>query len=70
MTQRNESPPAETCKKYVSVAEPECGEPAVAKVKVRTRTGQVLVPLCPRHKAEHDETFARIRTERGGKRAC
>lgn len=61
MTQRNESPPTETCKWYVSFDKPECGDKAVAKVKVRNRAGQMVVPLCAKHKAQHDETFARAR---------
>ena len=53
-----------TCQWYVSVLEPECGKPAPHRVKVKTRVTQAMVSLCDEHKAVHDETFARIRTER------
>lgn len=56
----------ETCKWFVSDDVPECGEPAVTKVKVRGKVTQATVPVCRKHKAEHDENFAKLRT--GSKR--
>lgn len=54
----------ETCQWYVSIEQPECGEPAVAKVRVKGKVTRATVYLCSRHKAEHDENFAKLRTER------
>ena len=56
----------ETCKWYISLDEPECGEVAVAKITIRSKIGQATVPVCTEHKAYHDRSFAKIRaTERG-----
>ncbi len=38
-----------------------CNEEATHQVKVKGRAGPVLVHLCRKHKAEHDETFAKLR---------
>lgn len=57
---------AETCKWFVSDDVPECGKPAVAKVKVTGKVTRATVPVCSKHKAEHDENFAKLRT--GGSR--
>lgn len=51
----------EACKFYISPEEPECGKPAVGTVRVRNRAITATVPLCVKHKAIHDETFARTR---------
>ncbi|HWI70261.1 MAG TPA: hypothetical protein VNS88_18160 [Nitrospiraceae bacterium] len=51
-----------TCKWFVSEAQPECGKPAVAKVRVKGRVTQATVDVCSQHKAEHDESFAKLRT--------
>jgi len=53
-----------TCQFYVSIEQPECGDPGVAKVTVQGRAAKARVVLCEKHKAVHDETFARIRNER------
>lgn len=54
----------ETCMWYDSIQRPECGKPAVVKVKVSGRVNTVTVPLCAEHKSIHDERFARIRNAR------
>lgn len=46
------------------VGEDVCGSVATARVKVRTRHGVVLVAMCAKHKAEHDATFAELRTSK------
>lgn len=51
-----------TCKWYVSDEIPECGRPAVAKVRVKGRVTRATVDVCEQHKAEHDESFAKLRT--------
>lgn len=43
------------CKFYVSIDKPECGTQATAYIRVKTRTGETLVPLCSMHKARHDD---------------
>lgn len=43
-----------------------CGEAALNTVKIQGRSGPVLVYMCNKHLAEHNETFARLRT--GNKR--
>lgn len=70
MSDTEESPPViGPCKWFISIQEPECGTQGVAKVRIGGRAGQVTVDLCAKHKAQHDVTFARIRTahERGPK---
>lgn len=53
------------CKRVVDEdTNEECGEIAVKKVKVRGRVGSSLVPLCRKHLAEYNETFAVLRTSR------
>ncbi len=49
------------CAWYISIEKPECGDPAVATVKVNGKTTQATVPLCEDHKAEHDNRFAALR---------
>lgn len=64
---RKSAPPpqeGETCKWYVSIEEPECGEDALTQVKITNKAGTMVVPLCARHKAVHDEAYARARTAR------
>lgn len=39
----------------------ECGERAVATVKVKDRTGVALVPVCNKHRAEHNRKAAKLR---------
>ena len=53
------------CKRVIDEGtdhEEECGLPAVKKVKVRGRVGSSLVPLCRKHLAEFNESFAAMRT--------
>lgn len=52
------------CKWYVSIEQPECGDPAPYKVTVKGRVTQATVDLCDKHKALHDEKFARLRNSR------
>lgn len=59
-----------TCKWYVSIEQPECGEPAVAKVRVKGKVTQAVVDLCIKHKSMHDENYARLRTERSRSRTA
>lgn len=54
--------PPRTCSWFVSEDQPECGEPATSKVKVRGKITQATIDVCPKHKAEHDENFAKLRT--------
>lgn len=56
-----DEPPLGPCKFYISPEEPECGEPAVAQVRVRNRAITATVELCSHHKAVHDEIFMRSR---------
>lgn len=51
-----------TCKWYVSDEKPECGNPAVAKVYIKGKVTRATVDVCAKHKAEHNENFARLRT--------
>jgi hypothetical protein len=57
----NPETPLGECKFYISPEEPECGAPAVAKVRVRNRAITATVDLCEHHKAVHDEIFMRNR---------
>lgn len=54
----------DTCAWYVSIDQPECGLPSVAKVRVKDKVTTAVVPLCRVHKAKHDDSAARIRNER------
>lgn len=54
----------QTCLWFVSMEQPECGEPAVAIVRVKDVATSASVPLCRVHKAKHDDTAARIRNDR------
>ena len=51
----------DTCRVLLSDSTSECGEPAVAKVTIRGRVTSAQVPVCAKHKAEHNEGFARLR---------
>jgi hypothetical protein len=53
-----------TCRWYVSIQQPECGEVASHTVKVKTKVTQATVDLCDSHYAIHNENFAKIRTAR------
>lgn len=53
-----------TCSWYISEEQPECGAEAVAKVKVKGKVTQATIDVCAKHKAEHDENFAKLRTGR------
>jgi hypothetical protein len=56
---------SETCKFYVSPEQPECGVKADALVRTRlTDKTTATVPLCKKHKAEHDRAFAERRAAR------
>lgn len=55
--------PVETCKWYVSFEQPECGDPAPYRVLVRGKVTKATVPLCNKHKGEHDRNFAAIRAQ-------
>lgn len=48
----------ETCKKYISIDNPECGDPATGSVETKKKA---RVPLCTRHLAEYKNTMARLR---------
>lgn len=50
------------CSWYISETEPECGKPAVAKVRVKGKVTQATIDVCAKHKAEHDDNFAKLRT--------
>lgn len=52
---------SKTCQWYESVENPECGEPATAEVTVKTKITTARVNLCVKHKAQHNENFARAR---------
>ena len=43
------------------VAGEKCGEPAVDTVKVKDRTGVAIVPVCDKHRAEHNRKAAKLR---------
>jgi hypothetical protein len=60
--------PFDVCGWYISPTQPTCGKPPVAKVRVRGKGTDVMVPLCAQHKQQHDVTFADARTEREEKR--
>lgn len=53
-----------TCKAFIAIDQPECGVPATVVVQVRTRQVHAFVPLCDKHKAEHDRIAAEIRASR------
>jgi phage tail sheath gpL-like len=46
---------------YIGPDKLECGAPAVTDVTVKTRVTQAVVTLCAKHKAIHDENWARAR---------
>jgi len=53
----------ETCKFYVSIEQPECGQEAVAVVTTNlTRKDKAKVPLCDRHNRQYNDQMARLRT--------
>ena len=49
------------CQWYESIDQPECGTEATHTVTVKTKITTARVNLCGRHKAKHDENFARAR---------
>ena len=53
--------PRETCKWYVSIDQPECGEFAPFKVTIKGKVITAVVSLCPDHKAYHDLQYAKLR---------
>lgn len=60
----------DTCKWYVSVEKPECGEPAVATItQILLRSGAIKklvrpMGVCSTHKAESDRRSAAMRASR------
>lgn len=56
--------PSATCQWYESIEVPECGAPAAVSVTVKTKVTSAKVNLCKRHKAQHDENFARARNSK------
>lgn len=41
--------------------EAECGDPSIATIRVRNRGIRAAIHVCRRHKAQHDESHARLR---------
>jgi hypothetical protein len=39
----------------------ECGEESIATIRVRNKITQAVIHVCRRHKALHDEQYARQR---------
>jgi hypothetical protein len=55
--------PTETCKFYVSIEQPECGEEAVQAITTNlTRRDKAKVWLCGRHVHQYNDQMARLRT--------
>lgn len=55
------------CQVYISPAQPECGEPAVTTIHVKTRLIDARIDVCPKHKHEYDDRSAKLRGERRGR---
>ena len=56
-----------TCQWITDTTNPEkpvCGLTATTEVTVKTKITVAKVWLCPKHKREHDVSFAQARTER------
>lgn len=56
----DEQPP---CQAYISPQQPECGEPAPVKVRIRIRIIDARIDLCMYHKRRHDNLAAVRRAE-------
>jgi hypothetical protein len=55
------------CKWWVSMEQPECGNVATDKIKVKTRIVEATVDVCHEHKVEHNRRGRMVRTTAGPK---